>query len=420
MRPGTRLCSSRFLQATTASAPPPPLTPADHGGDASPRFPPDDRIPDVPATIRSCPASSSTRGTSCRAGRCSTTPRGSSASPAAREGVVVQDDLGDGATPVGSGAFGWTAEGPARSSSRASSQAARRAHDTHARESRAGAISSWPLGSSPGSGAFVAPDLSAPRLCAISPPRTCSPRPPWTPPRRVCRVDQRRPLLEQILGAMYPALLTREFVSLVQGEVSQRVFLSCDELLLECFGFHRAFSSPCLLNVASNHRQTPRNRAMRGETGNTEDASPRAFVRSVHLPSGRRGSVADELQLPNSPAPEPNATSSMPTRSAHAEDAWRAIVAPGDDGDACYLGFADTTLLDFVSRGLDNKPEKRVGDFEHVAPHRRLHRTRIHRRGRQRTAAQLERRRGRRRRARLPRHGDRVGSASCRSSTSST
>ena len=72
--------------------------------------------------------------------------------------------------------------GPARSSSRASSQAARRPHDTHARDSRAGAISSWPLGSSQVL-TLVAPDLSAPRLCAISPPRTCSPRPPWTPPR---------------------------------------------------------------------------------------------------------------------------------------------------------------------------------------------------------------------------------------------
>ena len=72
---------------------------------------------------------------------------------------------------------------------------------------------------------------------------------------------------------------------------------------------------------------------------------------------------ADEL-APNSPAPRTKRDVIDAHAVAHAEDAWRAIVAPGDDGDACYLGFADTTLLDFVSRGLDNKPEKNVGDFE--------------------------------------------------------
>ena len=72
---------------------------------------------------------------------------------------------------------------------------------------------------------------------------------------------------------------------------------------------------------------------------------------------------ADEL-APNSPAPRTKRDVIDAHAVAHAEDAWRAIVAPGDDGDACYLGFADTTLLDFVSRGLDNKPEKRVGDFD--------------------------------------------------------
>lgn len=72
---------------------------------------------------------------------------------------------------------------------------------------------------------------------------------------------------------------------------------------------------------------------------------------------------ADEL-APNSPAPRTKRDVIDAHAAAHAEDAWRARVAPGDDGDACYLGFADTTLLDFVSRGLDNRPEKRVGDFD--------------------------------------------------------
>ena len=47
---------------------------------------------------------------------------------------------------------------------------------------------------------------------------------------------------------------------------------------------------------------------------------------------------------------------------------WSQIIRPSynDDGDVCYLGFADTTLLDFVSRGLDARSadEKRIGDFE--------------------------------------------------------
>lgn len=49
-----------------------------------------------------------------------------------------------------------------------------------------------------------------------------------------------------------------------------------------------------------------------------------------------------------------------------AATAWFKVVRVGDDGDTCFLGFADTTLLDFVSRGLDVRPvnEKRVGDFE--------------------------------------------------------
>ena len=42
------------------------------------------------------------------------------------------------------------------------------------------------------------------------------------------------------------------------------------------------------------------------------------------------------------------------------------VVRAGDDGDACHIAFADTTLLDFVSRGLDARSlsEKRPGDFE--------------------------------------------------------
>ena len=48
------------------------------------------------------------------------------------------------------------------------------------------------------------------------------------------------------------------------------------------------------------------------------------------------------------------------------QSAWRAFARVGDDGDVCFAGFDDTTMLDFVSRGLDCRKleEKRRGDFE--------------------------------------------------------
>lgn len=48
------------------------------------------------------------------------------------------------------------------------------------------------------------------------------------------------------------------------------------------------------------------------------------------------------------------------------QSAWRAFARVGDDGDVCFAGFDDTTVLDFVSRGLDCRKleEKRRGDFE--------------------------------------------------------
>ena len=109
LRPGTRLCSSRFLQATTTSrAPSAPHHPATMEGDASPRFPPDDRVT-CSRTIRSRPASSSTRYFLSGWTLARYTER---FRREAGDGEASSADEGDGATPVGSGAFGWTAEGP--------------------------------------------------------------------------------------------------------------------------------------------------------------------------------------------------------------------------------------------------------------------------------------------------------------------
>lgn len=126
---------------------------------------------------------------------------------------------------------------------------------------------------------------------------------------------------------------------------------------------HRAF-------IIALFEKPRRPSAKRRETGRCEAKQKhgRRFtpcvrtVRAPYLPEDVEA-YADEL-APNSPAPRTKRDVIDAHAAAHAEDAWRARVAPGDDGDACYLGFADTTLLDFVSRGLDNKPEKRVGDFD--------------------------------------------------------
>ena len=74
---------------------------------------------------------------------------------------------------------------------------------------------------------------------------------------------------------------------------------------------------------------------------------------------------ADEL-VPSSPAPRTRRDALDAFAATNATNTWLKLSRPGDDGDTCYLGFADTTLLDFVSRGLDAREleDKRVGDFD--------------------------------------------------------
>ena len=73
----------------------------------------------------------------------------------------------------------------------------------------------------------------------------------------------------------------------------------------------------------------------------------------------------DEL-VPSSPAPRTRRDALDAFAATNATNTWLKLSRPGDDGDTCYLGFADTTLLDFVSRGLDAREleDKRVGDFD--------------------------------------------------------
>ena len=70
--------------------------------------------------------------------------------------------------------------------------------------------------------------------------------------------------------------------------------------------------------------------------------------------------------MPSSPAPRTRRDALDAFAATSATNTWLKLSRPGDDGDTCYLGFADTTLLDFVSRGLDAREleDKRVGDFD--------------------------------------------------------
>ena len=202
-------------------------------GDASPRFPPDDRIPDVPANDP-IPSGELIDARYFLSGwtlaRYTERFRIESGDGEASSA----DDLGDGATPVGSGAFGWTAEGPP--GRRRARRRRLRGVLTIPTRATVGQVRyrRGPLGSSQVL-TLVAPDFSGPRLCAISPPRTCSPRPPWTPPRASTPGGSASaPCSSRSSPLCTPRSLTRSSYHR-QGEVSSS---TCFCLF---FFFHRAF-----------------------------------------------------------------------------------------------------------------------------------------------------------------------------------
>lgn len=178
------------------------------------------------------------------------------------------------------------AGGPA-GSPRGAAQAARRAHDTHARDGRAGAIRSW---------LFVfskvlptRPYRALSRLCATSPPRTCSRRPRWTQPRANTPVGS----ASGRCSSRYSGGCTRRSwtrsLYLRQGEVQ----VSPVFFFRVCLG--RGFDAMSFIialfcdGIPDNSGQTPGNRAMQGET-KTHDASPCDFFGHSTLPPGRHRS----------------------------------------------------------------------------------------------------------------------------------
>ena len=113
----------------------------------------------------------------------------------------------------------------------------------------------------------------------------------------------------------------------------------------------------------------PTNPAKRRETGRCKEKQKHTTLHpatsSVTRPYPPEDieAGADEL-VPSSPAPRTRRDALDAFAATNATNTWLKLSRPGDDGDTCYLGFADTTLLDFVSRGLDAREleDKRVGD----------------------------------------------------------
>ena len=173
------------------------------------------------------------------------------------------------------------AGGPA-GSPRGAAQAARRAHDTHARDGRAGAIRSW---------LFVfsqvlptRPYRALSRLCATSPPRTCSRRPRWTQPRANTPVGSASGRCSsRYCGGCTRRSWTRSLY-LRQGEVYTLLCFSF-VFVLDVVSMRCPLSSPCLITYPADSGQTPGNRAMQGET-KTHDTSPCDFFGHSTLPPG--------------------------------------------------------------------------------------------------------------------------------------
>jgi CBS domain-containing protein len=143
-------------------------------------------------------------------------------------------------------------------------------------------------------------------------------------------------LLRQLLRALYPRVLDPEL--LAEDDVAAFLARDADDVDRggrEKNAEHDAAAIDARPSSPSSRPSERRN----GGTAPDEKEKPRAR------------SVLDEL---------------VRDAAAELESAWRRVVRVGDDGDACFDAFADTTLLDLLSRGLCNRAlcDKRRGDFE--------------------------------------------------------
>ena len=100
-----------------------------------------------------------------------------------------------------------------------------------------------------------------------------------------------------------------------------------------------------------------------------DDGTPSVDGKRFALEKGRKripGGGGDDSDATTSLSRTPAFERLKSEASSEYLNAWNAFIRVGNDGDACYSGFDDTTMLDFVSRGLDCRriEEKRAGDFE--------------------------------------------------------
>ena len=329
--------------------------------DNTPRFSPEDRIPDVPANDPIPPgelmdARYFLSGWTLK--RYTSRFRRESKEEGETE---CADDEGDGVTPVGPGAFGWTPEGPpGRRAGR------RRPHG----------VLTIPTRATVGQVRYALGFLSFPRFFRPDP---TAPSPGSARPRRrerargarggrshgrIRRLDQRRVVAPadtagDVPGALGPGVC-------ISGRVKcthSCVFLSC--LSWTWFRCDVLYHRPVCDCIPST---TP---AKRRETGRCKEKQkhttlhPATSLATRPYPPEDIEAGADEL-VPSSPAPRTRRDALDAFAATNATNTWLKLSRPGDDGDTCYLGFADTTLLDFVSRGLDAREleDKRVGDFD--------------------------------------------------------
>ena len=250
--------------------------------DNTPRFSPEDRIPDVPVNDPIPPgelmdARYFLSGWTLK--RYTSRFRRESKEEGETE---CADDEGDGVTPVGPGAFGWTPEGPpGRRAGR------RRPHG----------VLTIPTRATVGQVRYALGFLSFPRFFRPDP---TAPSPGSARPRRrerargarggrshgrIRRLDQRRVVAPadtagDVPGALGPGVCISGRVKYLK----QCVFL-CSVVCCRC-----PLSSPCWVAIIrDNPGQTPGNRAMQGET-KTHDASPCDFLGHSTLPPGRHRS----------------------------------------------------------------------------------------------------------------------------------
>ena len=328
--------------------------------DNTPRFSPEDRIPDVPANDPIPPgelmdARYFLSGWTLK--RYTSRFRRESKEEGETE---CADDEGDGVTPVGPGAFGWTPEGPpGRRAGR------RRPHG----------VLTIPTRATVGQVRYTLGFLSFPRFFRPDP---TAPSPGSARPRRrerargarggrshgrIRRLDQRRVVAPadtagDVPGALGPGVC-------ISGRVKcthSCVFLSC--LSWTWFRCDVLYHRP----VCHVSRQLRPNAGKQGDARrnkNTQHFTLRLLWSTRPYPPEDIEAGADEL-VPSSPAPRTRRDALDAFAATNATNTWLKLSRPGDDGDTCYLGFADTTLLDFVSRGLDAREleDKRVGDFD--------------------------------------------------------